>query len=107
MTDENVFEASFGDKLSQAIGLSLEVLYEDREDGHCVDLRNLDHLDLETTNKLFCYADGLEGQYHYKRHTGQCSLQATIDYDIAAEEARLDADIKQFQELLANIKTCT
>lgn len=103
--DEDVFEPSFGDKLGQAIGLSLEVLYEDREDGHCVDLRNL-NLPEETTDKLFSYADGLEAKYHYKRHVGQCSTQATIDYDIAAEEARLDADIKQFQELLAKI-TCT
>lgn len=91
------FNCSFGDKLSLAYYLSLALGYVD----DCVTVRDTEALfGAETSDDIWAWADGLVAKYHESRQSGRCSLQATIDYDIAEEEKRLDATIAKFQELI-------
>lgn len=56
----------------------------------------------EDSDIIWVHADGLRAKYLEDRRDGRCSLQASIDFDVAAEELRLDSDIQLFEELLLN-----
>ena len=57
-------------------------------------------LDDETTGMIWGHADGLTAKWLYNRRDGRCSLQAMIDFDPEAEEARLDTQILTMRTLL-------
>ena len=45
------------------------------------------------------WTDGLIQKYHLSRINGRCSLQASLDYDIAKAEESIVEDIIKFQVL--------
>lgn len=95
---------SFGDKLSKAYYLSLEILYTG---GRCIELRDLSHLPEDTIDDLFAWADGLHHKYHEKRQSGQCSLSAMVSYNIEIEEQKIDQTIAEFREILRGLGELT
>lgn len=88
---------SFEYKLHRVFHLSLRLIYEG---GECLVHRNL-LLDEATDDLIYGCADGLEAARHERLQGGRCSLNQTVAYDIAAEEARLDSHIAQFEALMA------
>lgn len=93
MTDGTDTCQSFGDKLHQAFVLANQLTDPDEDIPASYSE--------ELTDLLYAYVDGLEEKRHRKLQSGRCSLQALIDYDVEAEEVRLDEHIALFQKLLA------
>lgn len=87
------------EKMYAAYQLALQVIYAPREDGHCVEQREPACAD----DDAWSWADGLYHKYAEKRKTGQCSLQATIDFDVVQFEAMVDEHITRFTGLLAQL----
>ena len=89
------------DKMERAYQLSLELVYEGEG---CVNVRDLEALfGEEVSDEVFGWADGLEHKYHMSRINGRCSLQATIDYDIAEAEKSVEEAIARFEELVQRL----
>lgn len=62
------------------------------------------HLSEEDVDELASWADGLPQKRIYRIMSGQCSLQTTIDFDIAKEEERIDDVLEHINKLLENEK---
>lgn len=95
MDDEDE-ELSFADKLNRGYQLALEIIYED---DHCTRKRDWS-LSRELENEAHEWADGLVHKYHYNRIEGRCSLAASLAYDLAAEERKVDEAIARFEAVL-------
>lgn len=97
---ENTEEKSFQELLNEAYRLACSLAYETiLEDQTYFDVREDFPLGGDS-DKIFSYVDGLEHKFLENRMSGHCSLQATIDFDIAEHEKRIDADIEEFRKLI-------
>ena len=95
---EQELELGFGQKLDICYRLSLEVLFED---DRCLRQRSwVEGLAKDLSDDLWAWGDGLMTKYHMKQQTGRCSLQAKLDYDLGAEEQKLDETIVRFSKVL-------
>ncbi len=83
-------ELSVKDKLNKAYSLACQI----------VDRAEL-KLEESMRNIVYGYVDGIMHKYFEKMINGQCSLQASIDFNMEDEEQRLDSDITKFEEILA------
>jgi len=86
---------SMEEKMLQASRLAVALAYEDCEAGIVRDTTTL--FGQETSDRVWAWVDGLVQKYHLSRIMGRCSLQASLDYDIAKAEESIDADIMKFQ----------
>lgn len=97
---ENTEEKSFQEKLNEAYRLACSLAYKTiLEDGHYFDVREDFPLG-GNADKIFCYVDGLEHKFYENVSNGRCSLQATIDFDVAEHEKRIETDIEEFRRLI-------
>lgn len=89
------------DSLDEKIRTAFDVSYDLSE------LLNRDALktDRDTVEMIWGHADGLTAKWLYDRRDGRCSLQASIDFDIEAEEKKLDGQIALMRKLWEEHKT--
>ena len=90
---------SLAEKMWSAYQLSLQILYEPREDGQCVNLRP----NAPDDEDVWAWADGLMHAYYERMEEGRCSLQAQLDFDVGAFEATVDATLIRFTTLLREL----
>jgi hypothetical protein len=57
----------------------------------------------EESDLIFGWADGLTHAYYEKISSGQCSLQASIDFDVAKFEERVVKDIATMKAILNRV----
>jgi len=89
------------DKLERAFQLSIELVYEGEG---CINVRDLEaRFGEDVSDEVFGWADGLMHKYHMSRITCRCSLQDTIDYDIAEAEKSVEETIARFEELIRRV----
>ena len=91
---------SMQELLNEAYRLACSLAFKTiLEDGHYFDVREDFPLggDLD---RIFSYVDGLEHKSAKNIIEGRCSLQATIDFDVAEYEKRIEADIEEFKRLI-------
>jgi len=60
-------------------------------------------LTTQDEDMVYGHYDGLVEKHLHKHRTGQCSLQATVDFDIGKEEAQIDADLARLRSLLGGV----
>ena len=87
---------SMEEKMIQASRLAVALAYEDSEAGI---VRDTTIFGEETSDRIWGWTDGLIQKYHLSRINGRCSLQASLDYDIAKAEESIVEDIIKFQVL--------
>lgn len=83
---------SLNDKIHSAFGMANEVANRLEASGAV--------LDEETMDMVYGHADGLTGNWFFKRRDGRCSLQAMIDFDADEEETKLDTQLATLRKLL-------
>ncbi len=89
---------SLAELMGEAYHLSLSLCYATiAPGGHYFDARE----DARVPDSAWSWADGLVHKFYEKRASGECSLQAMIDFDVAAFEAEVIADIATFRALLS------
>jgi hypothetical protein len=94
---------SLSDLMERAFNLSLDLTYKDMSpDGHYLTPRELP-TSSENESTVSCWADGLVHKYYQDRASGHCSLQASIDFDLAKFEASVVRDIDMMTKLLAEV----
>ena len=88
--------------MTEAYNLSLEVAYEEiAPNGSLLTPRS--NLADEEAEVVYGWADGLNHKYYEKHVTGQCSIQAMIDFDIDKFEQTVVEDIVKMQIILARV----
>ena len=90
-------EQSINNKIEKAFRLAFKL--GDFENDNNIDISKLEN-DPELDDMIWGHADGLKAQRLFNMRDGRCSLQASMDFDIEAEELQLDKEIKIFQELI-------
>ena len=85
-------ELSMNDKIVEAHNLAVTLGDRLNEDTLRVDQAIAD--------MIWGHADGLSAKRLYNIRDGCCSLQASIDFDPAEEEAQLDREIGEMQDLI-------
>lgn len=93
---------SLQDLMNEAYNLSLDLAYEDMApNGHYLTPRS--NLPTEEADLIYGWADGLMHKYYENRSSGRCSLQATIDFDVAKFEQSVVKDIAKMKIILARV----
>lgn len=97
-------EKSLMELMDEAFRLSLRVAYETiTTDGHYYDARKEFHTSAANEDAVWGWCDGLMHKYYNKVSSGQCSVWATIDFDVAAFEESVKKDIAMMSELLVKL----
>ena len=90
--------------MAEAFNLSLNLTYADMSpDGHFLTPRKDPVGTVEEDEMISSWADGLYHKYYQNRATGHCSLQSTIDFDVAKFEASVERDIATMTRLLTKV----
>lgn len=90
---------SLADLMAEAFLLSLKLVYETMlEDGTYFDPR--EKLDERRCPRLSAWADGLMHKHYQNMAEGTGSLSARIDFDVAAFEEKVVADIAAMKKML-------
>jgi hypothetical protein len=50
---------------------------------------------------IYNHSDGLIDKYIRKHISGECSIKAMLEFDLQAEEKRIDEDIREMTKLLS------
>ncbi len=96
--------ASLQDIMSEALRISWELTYKNRwDDGVYHEPRDGGELTEEEEDMVAGWADGLVHKYYDKMASGRCSLQASIDFDVAEFEARCLRDLARMKEILGRV----
>ena len=88
---------SLNEKIGRAFGLASQLA--DLLDAGTLTTLTVDSEDMDL---IYGHVDGLVAKRLYDLRDGRCSLQASIDFDPAIEEARLDKQIDTMRKLLEN-----
>ena len=97
-------EKSLMELMDEAFRLSLQVAYETiTADGHYYDARKEFHTSAANEDTIWGWCDGLMHGAYQRITTGQCSLRATIDFDVAAFEELVKKDVTMMAELLVKL----
>jgi hypothetical protein len=92
---------SLQELMQEAFNLSLDCAYGTlAPTGNYMHVRELP-VSKETNDMIFAWCDGLMHGYYERTSSGRCSLQATIDFDVAKFEANVERDIATMEGLLA------
>ncbi len=59
-----------------------------------------DHITEDVADMVYGHADGLTASWLCKMRDGHCSLAASLAFDVASEESRLDGQIETMERLL-------
>lgn len=89
-------ELSIDEKIYKAFHLAVK-LCEPLNEGTLV------IADSEDKDMVWVHADGLRAKYLEDMKYGRCSIQASIDFDVEAEEKRLDADILLLEKFVGKL----
>ncbi len=90
--------------MGEAYHLALQVGYgEITEDGHYWTWREDKRISDADMDDVSAWADGLVGKHYENLSSGHCSIQAMIDFDVAAFEASVVADIARFKSILERV----
>jgi hypothetical protein len=87
-----VISDAFDEKVIEAFNVSLDVMK--------LDLADMLKLTQEQMETVYGHADGLSAKWYEKIGSMRCSLQATIDFDVAKEFEDLKAEIEMMKGLL-------
>lgn len=93
---------SLSDLMHEAVTLSWNVSYEEiTPEGHYSKWRTVGTE--EESDMITGWADGLMHQYYQRHSSGQCSIQAMIDFDVAEFEESVKRDIGIMRALLEKV----
>ena len=94
---------SLEDLMRQAFNLSLDLAYTELSpDGGYFTAREGVFAEAQE-DMIFGWVDGLTQKFYSSRTSGHCSLQAMIDFDVAAFEEEVRRDIATMTELFAQV----
>jgi enolase len=97
-TEELEIVESLQEKMHKAFYLAMDVAYSElSHKGNYFTVRDCPEMD---DDRIWDWADGLVQDYAMKRFNGECSLQASIDFDIEKFEESVDMDIAFLDGLL-------
>lgn len=90
--------------MQEAFDLSLKLTYKDvAPNDDYLTPRDFNCYSKQDGDMIAAYADGLYHKYLHDRMTGHCSLNDTINFDIAKFEDKVIKDIVKMNELLLKV----
>lgn len=93
--------------MGECYNTSLQLAYKTKtERGTMFDARDEGDLTEEEADLVYGWADGLVHQYYHKRATGQCSLQASMDFDVGKFEEQCLKELAIMKEILTRVTPC-
>lgn len=106
---EHIEEKSLSEKMTHAFNLSLDLCYDGCEhetkcDHACKPVEKIAGLTKKQEDDVWSMVDGLWHKYYFKRTTGQCSIQAMIDFDVGVFEKEVD-DLIEVMESALKLRT--
>jgi len=88
-------------KLNELTNICLNLAYANTKDGYYHATRAIELGDWDDI--VWSFVDGLYQKWFFDRMEGKCSLQATIDFDIEAEEKKIDNWTVELEKIYAGI----